>query len=371
MNASLLTLDIRKSDLPRQKIRDHVRSLIVSGELGVGMAFPSTRELSSEWKIPTTIVHGALSDLVLERYLIRRQGKGTFVADRISRLRSVGLYLGINQFSDPARWFIRSMLVELTAQLQGRGISAHPWTDTRSPDERNVMWGELETATQRGQMQGVILLDCTDRILKWAPSLPVPLAAIAPARIPFGVSNDPKQMLEVSLEKLAQSGCRSVGLITNHPVNDAYESYYARFLDICKRLGLKIRNSWIRAPKPKTLEGFAMTRFGYDQFLEIWKQKERPDGLLVEPDIVVEGVIGAVLQTGVKVPEQMKFVFHRNESHQYLCPFPVTQLVTSEKAHASALIDQLEKQVSGQSCSHIVVPYRVEEVEFRTQVSKR
>jgi len=365
MNACLLALEIRKSDLPRHKIRDHVRNLILSGELTGGMEFPSTRELSAEWGIPTTIVHGALSDLVAERYLIRRQGKGTFVADRVSRLRAVGLYLGIRVLSDPCRWFIRSVFVELNAQLQARGISVQPWTDPRPLSEMSTMWGQLETAVQHGQIQGLILLDASARVLKWAPSLSVPISGITPSKLPFAVGSDLRQMLELGLTKLAQDGCRSVGLITNHPVNATYQDYYTLFVDTASRLGLKIRNSWIRIPRGRTLGGFECAKFGYDEFLHVWNQKERPDGLLVEPDIVVEGVISAILQGGVKVPQELKLVFHRNESHEYLCPFPVTQLVTSEKDYAAALIAQLDKQISGEPCFRIVLPYRLKDAGFR------
>ncbi len=352
-------LKILKSDLPRQRIREFVEELINTGRLTPGTEIPSTRELSSKWGVGATIVHSALADLVETRKLIRRHGKGTFVAEEIARLHTVGLYAKLESLSDPNKWFSRSVLVEVKKAMERRGIGVHAWMDPRSATDSGTMWGSLERAAQRREMQGLILVDAPGNTLKWAQSLPLPLAAITPKNLPYSVGTDSRQMFELGMQRLARSGCKSLGLITVHPASQVYEDYYDSLIEMASHYGLKIKNSWIRIPRNTTLSGFALTKFGYDEFHALWNLKDRPDGLLVEPDITVEGTLMAILERGVRVPSDLKLVLHRNESRDYLCPFSVSQIVTSEKAIAEALITQIERQVSGEPFSRIVQPYQL------------
>ena len=351
---------IRNSDLPRLRIRDHVKALIVAGELAPGMEIPSTRRLAALWGVDAATVHAALSDLVKERLVIRRHGKGTFVAQKIKRLHRVGLYIDMASLSDPTKWFVRSVLVEIQRQLMARGVTVQAWMDPRPKADQGTVWTDLEASARRKEIQGLILLDCTLPILKWAQALPIPLAAITPEKLPFAISCDSTQLFELGMRKLAADGCRSLGLITVHPMVAVYENYYKQLIERAECHGLKIKNSWIRIPPgPIGIAGFELARFGYRAFHALWDQANRPDGLIIEPDIVAEGAMMAMLQRGVRVPEDIKVVFHRNESHEYLCPFPATQVITSEKDYAAALIEQVERQVAGEVCEMKSISYQL------------
>ena len=100
--------------------------------------------------------------------------------------------------------------------------------------------------------------------------------------------------------------------------------------------------------------------FGYREFLEIWKQPERPDGLFVYPDTVVKGTIIAILQESVSVPADLKLVFHRNEGCPLLCPVEATWMVSDTGSLATALIGLVERQLAGQPVEPILVPFGFE-----------
>src|SRR5437667_7784136 len=62
------------------------RSLIADIQLGkwsAGGAIPSETQLLQRFKVSRPTLVRSLQDLVREGYLHRRQGKGTFVADRL------------------------------------------------------------------------------------------------------------------------------------------------------------------------------------------------------------------------------------------------------------------------------------------------
>src|SRR5690625_5377240 len=66
------------------QLKEILQQEIMSGKLKPGDAIPSERELIDYYKISRTPVRQAINDLVTEGFLVRRHGKGTFVADRKS-----------------------------------------------------------------------------------------------------------------------------------------------------------------------------------------------------------------------------------------------------------------------------------------------
>jgi DNA-binding LacI/PurR family transcriptional regulator len=180
-----------------------------------------------------------------------------------------------------------------------------------------------------------------------------------------------EQFSEMSLQAVAEQGCRSVGLICPMPStvtnsdNSRHEnvSFYGHFMDRARDLGLEVRNEWMRITHdeadPRGQAGM-QERFGCEEFLELWNLPARPEGLLVYPDTTVRGVILGLEKRQVRVPEELKLVLHKNEAIDLLCLMPATFVISSERLYAQALIEQVQKQFRGESCEPISVPFRLE-----------
>ena len=80
-----------------QLIEDELRSQIESGEFEYGDRFYSEAELIERYDVSSITVVRALRDLVEMGYLIRRQGKGTFVSR--SRKRQIVEFSDIESFA--------------------------------------------------------------------------------------------------------------------------------------------------------------------------------------------------------------------------------------------------------------------------------
>lgn len=65
-----------------QQLKSALRREIEQGRFPVGEAIPPERELIARYSVSRITVRQALSDLEADGYLIRRHGKGTFVAPR-------------------------------------------------------------------------------------------------------------------------------------------------------------------------------------------------------------------------------------------------------------------------------------------------
>ena len=62
------------------QVKNYIKSKILIGELVPGNPILSERELTEKFGLSRSTVRRALSELVFEGYLIKVQGKGTFVS---------------------------------------------------------------------------------------------------------------------------------------------------------------------------------------------------------------------------------------------------------------------------------------------------
>ena len=188
--------------------------------------------------------------------------------------------------------------------------------------------------------------------------------------IPTGVHGAIEQFIELSLQELARQGCRSVGLIapidpTGGPNPDGTPSSWMgmleHFIAVASDLNLHLKNSWMRTcPSCDWMQKRTQNQFGYEEFLQLWSQPEKPEGLVVFSDTVVSGAVMAIREKQVRVPEELKLVLHKNETIELFCPMPATFVVESERETARALIEQIQKQFRGESCEPISLPFKIQ-----------
>ena len=66
---------------------------------------------------------------------------------------------------------------------------------------------------------------------------------------------------------------------------------------------------------------------GYDLFMRMWKDSgrvQRPDGIIVSDDVLFKGVLRAILQLGLKLPDDLQLITYSNKG----CDLPYHKSVT-------------------------------------------
>ncbi len=349
----------------RRQITEHVRKLVLSGELAAGTKLPPTHALAEEWKAPMATVQAALAPLVKEGLLYRRPRVGTIVCERERSLTRVGLYLTGHRDIDRMDTYISALVTLLRKRLAERGIACSFWVDPRPPEEQESPWESLLTAAEANQVQAIIVPSTDKYHDAWLRKLPIPVAFNGTPDLPSRVTQDHGQLAEAGIRELAALGCRSVGLIsvTKRAVKGQpreqgdYEQLCSQAERTAAELGLEMREEWIRTPPPEGYVSEAMAeRFGYESIAALWQEPVRPEGLLVFTDVAARGVVVGLLERGVSVPEELKLVLHRNVEVGMLCPFPVSYLDTSIILVVDSLIKQIEHQYDGKKVRPIQLP---------------
>lgn len=360
-----LNLDIERPKVMYRQISDQIRSLILSGQLQPGAKLPPTTELAARWNTHAATIHAALSPLVKEGLLTRRPKIGTFVSKRTARLTQVAVYYSSDIWGHEANAFKRAVHVELTRLLQAEKIELQVWFDSRPARQHGKAWQQLAAAAERREFQAIIATDVPHEVVKWMQQLPVPAAYFTYASVPNKVALDFGQFAEASVAYLKKQGCRSAGVISilepgqpaSQKSSTVSRDFYEHFTEVCWLQGLAVRNEWIR-----TAHGFvpdeSQEEFGYNEFKEIWRQSTRPDGLVVFPDTSVPGVITAILEQRVNLPEELTLVAHKHTEINFLCPIEISLLYSSTREIAHALFSQIQRQLRGEVCVPIVLPFK-------------
>ena len=351
-----------------RQITVHLRGLIQSGQLPTGMRLPPIHEMARQFETSYFTMQTALTPLVQEGLLDRKPRRGTVVRGRTARLTSVGVYFGRDFWTGGAMAFYRKLYATVQAQLAEEHIACRPWIDARLPADQAEPLPQMVRDIKNGKVQCVIVHICNRAEHPWLQRLPVPKVFLSSYRTRNRVVADMRQMIEISLAQLKAQGCRTVGVISILPRDEARGSlrgsdharFYDDFSDVARRQGLTVDPAWIRGGRPGMPDG-EFEAFGYEQFVALWHGAKRPRGLLVWPDVAARGVVTAVLASGVRVPEDMELVLHQNEGLAFACPLPAHWVVSSADEVGRALISQAKHVVAGDAIAPAIIPFRLVE----------
>lgn len=353
---------VKRVPMHRQ-VADKLRTRILSGELQPGAMLPPMQRLATQFGTSYFTVQTALTALDAEGLVESRQRIGTVVRHNSAVLTCAGLYCGGRLLENHQFDFYRVLLRQLQDQLAASNVRTQIYLDSRPDEEHTQALPALRQAVERNEIQALIVVFCDHRCTPWLAELPITSAFVTTANLPNRVITSHRTMLQLALSQLKERGCRSVGLITsidqtraNPNVPQDYLDFYADFASLSADLGLRLREKWVCAPVTDPID---KEREGYDQFHALWRQATRPDGILVYPDVAARGAMTAVLELGVRVPEDLKVVFHHNTEVDWTCPLPVDWVESDTAAWAAALIDLVRRQKAGVAVSETRLSMRL------------
>lgn len=329
------------------QVEDYVRSRILSGEFAAGSRLPSTMELAGLTGTSVFTVQTALARLAGEGLLHRKARCATRVRGGNKLLSSAAIYFN-RPFFRADLGFYQMLARELERRLNIIDVRSRVWIDERPEKLQTKPVLSLKHAIQRREVQALIApLICEDN-LAWLNNVgvPVALATTDPHRA-NGIFSDPEEIIALAVGQLRRSGCKSVGLIHNMQVQEGRCAHHAAFEEAFRKLaakaGMALREEWISRPTGDYSEASQ----GYGQFLALWKSAHRPDGLFVYPDGLASGVITAILEQGIDVPNELRLIFYANDRLPFPCPLSAGFIVSRVGDYADALIASARIQLDG------------------------
>ncbi len=255
-------------------------------------------------------------------------------------MRRVIVYVG----SDPKRdssMFYLSLFWSLMKQGQEQGIEMVPLIETRPASMAVIEPPEVARIRREGPVDGVIGFMVYPAMTTWMREAGLSWTVFCQGKGIGFVDMDHRAMIREALERLAARGCRSAGLMIPSDMADAAMLEHVE--NVCAKTGLEVNYEWIFATR------VSQEPNGYSQLCALWERTPRPDGLIVFPDRAARGVLSAIMEKRVRVPEELRLVLHRNAESPYVSPVPCDWAEVNVAELARLLLDNLREVIAGRA----------------------
>ena len=304
-------------DTKRSRVSREIRQQIVLGDLVPGSRIPSRRDLVKKFSVSPVTAQQALEDLQTQGFIELRHGSGGYVRENSPHLCRYALAFPCPQ-GDPEFWsrFSTALLYEA-----GKLESRHP--TIRVPVYYNVdrvfhSADRQETSSERRALEEEVR---NHR-----------LAGVILARTPFTMADSP-----ITNDPIVPRVCISTEGKPNLPaVFVDYQSFSSQALDELKRRkrsriaiisdfrassfttdlvtkgladrGMTTHPWWIHKVASENIDSAR----SLIHLLMRGAPEDRPDGIVVTDDNLVEGVSAGLVAAGIRVPTDVDVIAHAN-----------------------------------------------------------
>lgn len=322
-----------------EKVAELLRGEILS-QSRPGDKLDGERTLAVRFGVSVGTVRESLRSLAQNGLVHRRHGSGTYVSDR-SASRHVGILIELEVSHPRASRFHLRVGQELKDYLAPHGIAARLYLGRTTPGSFSlrVTCPEFTQELEAGNLSAVVAVVAPyDRA--WMAPLQrqkLPVLGLWTDVIPYRVDLDYEGMVERGARYLMEHGRRNLALL-----GWSARSLTQAFRRVTEAAGVRSREAWIRTNLHPSLPGA-----GWAEFRELWMAcGEKPDGLLILDDMLFDDVKTAILELGIRVPEQLMVVTHANKGAGLTAPFPFAQAEFDPDECAHHLGGMLRKLLS-------------------------
>jgi DNA-binding LacI/PurR family transcriptional regulator len=321
-----------------RRLADQLRQEIARRRYPAGYRLAAETALAKRFGASVLTVREALRSLAQAGLVERRHGSGTYVLAPPTR-RTVGVLLdhdiGLSHFSFSLRRIHQQVRRELAAAgyLARSYLGFKEFTAVARPD---VTCPEFVEDVREGRLAGVAIVsgtlapDLRDELRR--QGVPVVGGDVAMAG---RMESHLPALVGAGVRYLAEHGCRRLAM--------AGWGQHALFQAALAEHGLEYRPAWVRDDLHPAWSGA-----GWEEFREIWAGTEKPDGLLITDDVLSQDVTLAILEMGIRVPEDLRVASHANKGSDLRYPFPVELLTVDPDLRAHHLSAELMRLLRGE-----------------------
>ncbi|MDD5704328.1 MAG: GntR family transcriptional regulator [Kiritimatiellae bacterium] len=320
-------------------------------QMAVGVPLPPVSELMRNLTVSQRTIEKAYEQLQVEGLILRRPGKGVFVADRAAT-GEMAIVVRPKLLDAMAFPYYQFTITALTAAIAEANphwrTSLRVGRDAPGGDEFSAMLDLVGHAVP-GALRGVFtfhpLQDIQTNLTK--ARIPVVLMGGGQATAaPNEVWLDRIHGIEASFRHLKTAGCRSVAVLGVGPARwvPGTETNRRWVADLAGRIGLETRSEWM-----PVLCGDATEDVGWELFKQCWEAGSRPDGVYVDDDVLCRGVLRAIAERRLSLPADLRLVTAANRGIPLPYQFPVTRYEFDPAEQARVAVRLMTMLVRGQT----------------------
>jgi len=329
----------RRGRPPVQKeaVESYVRELVVSGRLKPGDSVPTRRGLAAQFDASPVTVQAAVAGLVREGFLTVRSQR-TFVSENSPHLCRYAVVLPVARDEIEKNRFWKALVLETERIRDREGRDIRIYFDVNggatSPGEVEL----LEDVARR-RLAGIIFASAPF-LLKKSPILRrqgiARVAFMTPAKGYAGLSTITLSGFEArALALMAASGRKRVAVLCTPGVEEEWERR------ILKTPGIRMRKSWLQSVSQTAPQSARRCMW----LLMDTARTERPDGLVITDDNLVEAATLGLKEAGARVPAQLQVIAHCNYPRLPHAHVPVEWVGYDARLAVKTAIEDLDRQI--------------------------
>lgn len=312
-------MQVKKTRRGKQnQIADALKNDMLQGLIAPGERLPAFSDLEQRFKVSRLTLQLAIQRLQRDGFIRTEPRQGTFVSDQLPYMHSFAVVLPPQTMPNNRFWMnLSAAAEELQAHL---GCKIEFFRDV-DPQPGNPGFENLQYGIKHHLFAGAIFAESMvgyeDTAMireKWAPLVCVNANAPETA---LRVQIDAEAFVDRACEALKARNRKRVAIITrpDHPLRD-------RYLGLLKGHGLQMEPYWVFPLARRHPECAA----NLTTLLFKLPPNERPDGLIIADDNLVESALGGIVQSGCRVAEDMDVVVHCNWPWPVPSTLPVLRL---------------------------------------------
>ena len=351
----------RRPPVQQDQIVNHIRQLVIGGQLQPGDRIPNREELTVQFGVSSVTVQRAFHRLLEGGFAVVRPRLGTFVPEFPPHRHHFALIFPGEPTPPVKNWNqFWSVLVRVARAIScpEYRFSVYTGIDKHlNSHDFKLLVHDLAERNLAG-----IIFSTAPFLVEGTPILTTPgvprvafMSATEENAIP-AISSEPYQrFVERAVERLAGRNRRRIAVISA----TVMEMKHLDFLSSAfQRHGLTFHEPWVQGGDLLHPEWTVrLTRL----LLSV-PPAERPDGIVVVDDNLAEAVVEGVRQAGVHVPEELEIVAHANFPLEKRLPLPAWRLGLDNRSVLLRAIAILQQQQRGEKPAVIThVPWVFEE----------
>ncbi|MFA6294339.1 MAG: GntR family transcriptional regulator [Victivallales bacterium] len=325
---------IHKTHAPKyQQIIRHFEKRIFEGRLVPGDRIGSTVELSKEFKVNPETVQYALSKLMQRGIIVRQRGAGTFVRKGVNG-RTVGIVFGENVFTDADLSFFNIFLKCFAKSLSAAGWDYKHFVTGMKP-ECDSAFNQLQMEIEDGKIRAVIEFCSNAMVVDWLKkSCPVPF-------LPTAFNIDYEDFISKGLDYLSAMGRMNTVLFCSGVESRDKTAEIELF-------ATKIANARNGSRGSLKVLFTSTSQFsGYVETVRLIEEGYHFDSMLVLFDSTFRGVLYALLEKGIRIPEDVSVITYANRGVDIFSHIPLTKLEFNPDDFAKVTVESLKCKIEG------------------------
>jgi LacI family transcriptional regulator len=336
------------------QLADVLRKEIAAGVLPVGEKLGSIRELARRHEVSVITVKGALRQLSDEGLIVSRPRRGTFVtgASRTEASALMSNVIGM-VLTDVGSPFFSLVVRSAEQYARTHGYSILLGTASEAHDDENAQIMYFHRMGVVGLLVGSLTHKYVlPEALRHLSLSGFPYVMISYVNEPgaFLVCGDSEKGGFLAAQHLLQLGYRTLGNIDGEQGNLPGELRRNGYLRALNASGLtEDPKHHFRLSRGGEKHDYAS---GYEIGRSIAGMQDRPDALFAYNDLAALGTMQALLDAGLRIPEDVGIVGFDDIERSTYAPVPLTTVRQPTRAIGQKAIEVLIGRILGKSVPH-------------------